>query len=39
MCVHTGGMLDVSFIESEHFCTSLNDCVCVCDQDVIPYSC
>lgn len=37
MRVHIAGMLDCSFVESEHFYTSLNDCVC--DQDVIPYSC
>jgi hypothetical protein len=37
MCVHTAGMLDYSYVESEHFCTSLNDRVC--DQDVIQYSC
>jgi hypothetical protein len=37
MCVHTAGMLDGSFDESEHFCTSLNDFVW--DQDVITYTC
>jgi hypothetical protein len=35
MCVHTAGTLGGSFIESGHFCTSLNDCMC--DQDVIGY--